>query len=899
MMEAHLIRKKRVGSVYLIVLGVAAVLIVIAQTLTETGVATRRLTVRSANDQKAMDCAEAATNLTYRLIAEDMNDPKMVYDAISFKKLDFDSWFWKFRLPQVMAGANVDPFQYRNDNISYDQTGGNGLGMELNIGPEMVAKLKKTYSNKEYADLELLYRDLGGDVKITTEAKIAKVYGILPTNNSYDIPGVTLDLSEVNILADLNIGNFLNSIMSDKEFKIDITDQLIQFVPDVNFGDVVAKVIEKIQFNLALYPVAIPIPIGRLIGALFKGLRSKLGNGLTLKGFLKDTLLKDLKLQIDLTDLKNSIRDKVLGIIPDQIRTLVGKVNWGWTVEKVGIFEIKTTVEYQPQGPNGQTIKKVLFSQRDFRVADVQPIAPDHTFFVANSALLFENPTAENTSGFAGDDPINWSAGMGSLIIHNITFFDTSLFTKLKDFFSAVGSLDVEKIANGFFLPGRVRVNGTKPMEVRLNFGLLDFLGSGYTFTDALKGCEVAALLINNESKNKHREKKGESNYEVPDPAKHTFMPTVGESLYGLSFESPPPLGGWVALLNIVCGMIEKAGSGSLSASDFMSVPLDALSLPHFDWPYLTDGTIWIPIPKFYNKTYFFGDFHCEFPLSFRVEGNLWKRFSRVTMPMIRIWIPLNWLFGCPNVDVTLPPIPFQSNIVEPYGFCAYPPIEKESGEVDAAQMAKEWDPANPKNLPANVYSPMQYLKKASYYYATTGDFAKDVENRSTEMDVPGVGKKMVFNCDGVTFVECTDGQGLFFRGEMWVCGRGIIVAAGNIHLKSIHRVDPPNGGPPTMLSIVARNGALINSGNTSVDACLYGDRGLENPFYGKLKIFGNLVVNQFKREVCQGKIDVHYESNRTHSSLMSYFKDVAKYDPTRYHVSFSKKWRAYEFQKN
>jgi len=122
MMEAHLIRKKRVGSVYLIVLGVAAVLIVIAQTLTETGVATRRLTVRSANDQKAMDCAEAATNLTYRLIAEDMNDPKMVYDAISFKKLDFDSWFWKFRLPQVMAGANVDPFQYRNDNISYDQT---------------------------------------------------------------------------------------------------------------------------------------------------------------------------------------------------------------------------------------------------------------------------------------------------------------------------------------------------------------------------------------------------------------------------------------------------------------------------------------------------------------------------------------------------------------------------------------------------------------------------------------------------------------------------------------------------------------------------------------------------------------------------------------------------------
>jgi hypothetical protein len=220
------------------------------------------------------------------------------------------------------------------------------------------------------------------------------------------------------------------------------------------------------------------------------------------------------------------------------------------------------------------------------------------------------------------------------------------------------------------------------------------------------------------------------------------------------------------------------------------------------------------------------------------------------------------------------------------------------TGEVDAERMKKEWDPNDKKNLPANVYSPMQYLKKASYYYATTADFSKDIENRSTEMDIPGVGRKMVFNCDGVTFVECTDGQGLFFRNDLWVCGRGMIVAAGNIHLKSIRRVDPP-GGPPTMLSIVARNGALINNGKNVVEACLYGDRGLMNPFYGSLKIYGNLVVNQFKRSDCQGKIDIHFQANRTHSSLLSYFKDIAKYDPTRYQATFSKKWRVYEFLKN
>jgi len=887
----------RKGSAYLIVLGVAAILIVIAQSLTETGVASRRLTVRSANDQKAMDCAEAATNLTYRIIAENMNDPKMLFDAISFRKLDFDSWFWKFRLPQVMGGGSVDPLAFKNDNIDKADTEGNGLGAELSLGPEMVAKLKHTYQNKDFADLEDLYRDLGGEVSIKSEASIKRVFGILPKGKEYEIPGITFDLTEANNLSDLNVGKFLNSVMSDEEFKIDLTSQIVSYMPDVNFGDVVAKVIKNISINLSLYTVAIPIPVGRLIGALLKGMCSKLGEGATLKGFLKDTLLKDLKLEIDLTEFKNSIRKKLLGFFPDEVTTLAGKVGWGVTVEKIGIFEVKTTVEYQPQGPRGQTIRKTLFTQRDFRVADVQPIAPDHSFFVANSKLLFEDEAAENTDGFPGDVAINWSDGMGSLVIHNITFFDASLFAKLKTFFSSIGSMDIEKMANSFFLPGRVRVNGTKPMEVRLNFGLLDFLGGGYSFSEALRGCEIAALLINNADKNKHREKHDKS-FEAPDPAKHDFMPTIGESLYGLSIEGVPPLGGWVALFNILEGLLGKAGAGNLSAGDFMNVPFDALKVPHFDWPWLTEGTMWIPVPKFYNKTYFFGDFHCEFPLSFRVEGNLWKRFSRVKMPMIRLFIPLNWLFGCPNVDITLPPLPFQTNIVEPYGFCAYPPLEKENGEVDPDAMAKEWDPKEARNMPANVYSPMQYLKKASYYYATTNDFSRDIENRSTEMEVPGVGKKMVFNCDGVTFVEGTDGQGLFFRNDLYVCGRGIIVAAGNIHLKSIRRVDPPTGAP-TMLSIIARNGAIVNSGKNIIEACLYGDRGVINPFYGSMKIYGNLVVNQFNRNDCKGQVHVHYESNRTHSSLISYFKDVAKYDPSRYHVTFSKKWRAYEFQKN
>ena len=65
-----------------------------------------------------------------------------------------------------------------------------------------------------------------------------------------------------------------------------------------------------------------------------------------------------------------------------------------------------------------------------------------------------------------------------------------------------------------------------------------------------------------------------------------------------------------------------------------------------------------------------------------------------------------------------------------------------------------------------------------------------------------------------------------------------------------------------------------------------------------RIRIYGNLVVNQFNRSDCQGNIDVHYESNRCHSSFISYFKKTAKFDITRYQVNLSKKWRMFQYEK-
>ena len=103
--------------------------------------------------------------------------------------------------------------------------------------------------------------------------------------------------------------------------------------------------------------------------------------------------------------------------------------------------------------------------------------------------------------------------------------------------------------------------------------------------------------------------------------------------------------------------------------------------------------------------------------------------------------------------------------------------------------------------------------------------------------------------------------------------------------------------GIPSLFSLVARNGAIqISSNAKTVEACLYGDRGIQNT--GEVKIDGNLVVNRFKRGDMHGEVNIHYNSRNCRSSLLSMIRPIAKYEPTRYHVTLSSKMSKFEFVK-
>lgn len=105
--------------------------------------------------------------------------------------------------------------------------------------------------------------------------------------------------------------------------------------------------------------------------------------------------------------------------------------------------------------------------------------------------------------------------------------------------------------------------------------------------------------------------------------------------------------------------------------------------------------------------------------------------------------------------------------------------------------------------------------------------------------------------------------------------------------------------GNNTIFSLVARNGAVVNHyGSREVHACVYGDKGITNPIGAKLTIRGNLVVNRFNRKECQGDLHVYYESNHCRSSLLSMIRPIAKWDPTRYYVTFSSQTALFQFVK-
>lgn len=803
---------------FLMVLGVLGILIVIGLTLSQTSLVGRWGVTFSTHGKRAEEVAEAASNYTFRLAQENMNDFRLFTQALQQPGNFFEvgGWFTQFRLPAVIGGAAFNAAAAKGLK---NQAVAEGIDIELDLSEPV---LKPVYDqgiryryvydsqnrgsgNTEFVILEQLLESLGGRTTIDVHAKVNKAYAILPRSNTFEVGGITTPLTPPQG----GLGRLLD-LAENGAFALNVN--LLNLIPGDN---IVQEGIESSLNNITAKFGTPPfwIPIGQIlnvIGAtemISEAIVDALGlEDLTLRSLAQGILGNSLTLNLDLSGLQNLLQQTILSLLPDQLRLFIPALSWSATIEKIGSLQVTTHVEYQPNFPGqGPTIKRTLVSEREFRVSDIQPVAPDYTLFVANSDKLYETP--EEQDGWTGNRPISWNAGEGELVLHHLPSFP-----EIVNSLSGL-SANLAEITQAVRLPGMVRVNGTDPGNIRLSF---TFPSS----SEQMKLNEIPALAVNDKD----------------------VIPQVEVTDWDFG-----------------------GGNG-------------------WDWPYFQDSGWWIPMIPMYNRTLLFGNMDLEVPLNLRVEGYLNRKYNRIKILMVNIWLPpvppffLGFGFVIPWFWAT--------EETERYGINSYP--SEENGENPATL----WNPDEPRNFPQNLYSTAQYLKKSSHFYNSSQEFWDDVPRRSKTRN-----GETAFQCDGISFIN----GNFTLPNELKVVGRGMIVALGNIHVGAdVRRVAEDELGNPTVFSLVSRNGGLINNSPAGVviEACVYADRGVFNECNTDLTIRGNLVVNRFERGNCQGKVHIHYQSRHARSSLLSLVRPIAKWDPSRYIVSMAAKYKSFEFVK-
>jgi len=810
------------GMAFAMVIGILGLLTIIGLSISQTSIVNRWSITAAGNDRKAEEITEAATNFVFRLVQQEMNDMALFQTALQdpSRFLEKGRWFAQCRLPAFMGGPGGDPLQALNlKNAAI--AAGIDQALDLSHGllqPVYDQGIAYTYEyvrgnpvgtgDQRFIVLDQVLEALGGRTKITARAKIINACGILPRSPDYEIGGVTAQTNAPR-------GPLARLIDTVTPEPFTFSYNLLNLIPDDNL--IAQGITQSLQDIVVFCPTGYgpPIPVGQLLATF--GLDDFIADAVVSALGLEDLNLRSLaqmvigshaNVSLDLSFLQTLVQNTILNFLPPLFRLAVGVPSWGCTIEKIATLQVTTTVEYQPHHPqSGPTISKTLVAERELRVADIQPVAPDHTFFVANSDKVYE--TDAERGGWSGNQPIDWNAGNGEFFLHNLPGI-TSVIDSLGGL-----STDLFELSRNVQLPGLVRVNGTHQGAIRLSWAIP-------IPPQKIRKNEIMAVAMEGLS----------------------VIPRVERQFWNIF-----------------------GGDG-------------------WHWPWFQSDGWWLPSTPMYNRTFLFGDMDLELPFNLRVEGNLRKDFNRIRIVFVNFYLPpiLAW----PGIGIVVP-IVWAHDANAPYGVAGIPAV------ADGESRESAWDPNDPRNLPPNLYSTAQYLKKSAHYYETAQEFWDDVPKRMRE-----VGGETVFDANGVTFVN---DHLVIPSSGLKVVGRGMLVAAGNIHLLGdVRRVGTdPAAHAPTVFSLIARNGGLINNSPTMgarVEACVYADRGVYNDAMRKLEIDGNLVVNRFNRAAMQGEVHVTYRSRHARSSMLSLVRSIAKWDLSRYVVSMAARFKSFEFVK-
>lgn len=910
---------KRKGSAFLVVVGILGVILFASTMFMSSTIEEGRQTSLSVRGLHAASLAEASLERAMRILSDNANEvnPKTA------KATDLSI---RLRLPaKVKSGVTLG----LGSSLGADEQ----LDLDTDASEEIVltkAELQEGVDNSELDDLVAYMTNEGAkDYDVTVKVKVEKAFRVSPGKDYADfkVPGVDIAW---------NLRPDVNSFLEGKGYAA----IEIGFPKDLTWLD-----------------FSIPVKIGpiTLVNINLTGVVDKLMPKITVSGkersfkelttldFFADVLVNQLigkgkkrypiEIKFDSIPMPTSASD----LWPSGV-SINPTLDEGQYLEKYGQIrlECEASITYQ----DNYTAKRRISAVKDFKTADCEPPAPMYSFFIANLK----------------NDYLSFNNYGGTFIVNNFDYSGT--FSKVKELFTGPKEVSDEELKKREF-PGLIRVNysdkssdGSKPLICNValmgDWGAPAVAGDDSGFVkNIFQGIE-ALMILNTKTKMAMVGGKYNINAEITkkDPTTNTAVPvslsgptsaggtadpvlgTPGK--YGLGFSTKvdtftakKPLD-YLKQLTAAGSVNLVPNVGKMSANVLElavtlalkplveAVPLSAgvVSVPDcfekWEMPYMGTGNSFYTIPTTgtgANKTSFFGYGGLHPTLTKEVEGNVLKRYRQWQMCLIGMSMT-DRLPLLPFPPVLLPPPPLvipiwkAQEVLTKYDYNLEPfKANDSSGKPD--KKTYEYDPSLLQNMPPNLYTSEQYAKKATYYYESAEAFIEDLPNRMTVVN----GKK-VFILNGVSYISGSLGSPAtpFSAGEenFYVVGKGMIVCSGNLFLgcniKALDRSDEDL----TVFSLIIRNGGLLAmSGGRQyeIEGALYTEKGIYCHADSSVHILGNWVTNQFNKAAMGGTVAVDYVSSRVRNSLGALHPVRGKFDPKRYHVSFSPlwaSWRAY-----
>jgi hypothetical protein len=520
-------------------------------------------------------------------------------------------------------------------------------------------------------------------------------------------------------------------------------------------------------------------------------------------------------------------------------------------IEKGGLLQLTCKATYAPPGAS-KTIERTLIAEVPFKLSDVQPIAPEHTFFVANSKLL----GAPGSGSVEGNIDFNRSDdGAASLGIDYEFYLHNMHHAGRKN--EPAYSLSYQVASGKDPKAGKIRVNGDDIDPVPLFMGTLD----------GIETSELGALALTDSNDHKERDLQFKITF-----AWFKVMQNISQLTDSVKLHLPVLLTTddaedfKPAVKSGIDGIYQMYSEKNFD--DIFTMPTLFYGYGHMDYP--LGNKIEGMVPAKVSEAYVVAQVHNQ--LTFDVTVFKSDKVKPSTTPWHK---PIKTYYGYKNIS-KYP----HTNKPIPYGL----PNIKTFDTIEENFTGKDYS-----DMPANCYSDIQYRKKASRFYPDIESLKNDcifsvdeggLKNPDDTIDISGV---IYIDVDNFNFNSFPDDA--IFKGNGLIVSNNITIA------KDINLADDDE----STLGIIARTGSLIikseNEEEVKVSASCFSNG---PPNITKAIIFGNLIVNAFDR---QDVYNTHVRYSPDNISIKgNSFND--KTNDRRYYASFADNWSKSYFQK-